>query len=314
MRLDIRHVTRFDYDAPVWESQNEVRACPVADDRQQLLYYDVVTTPAARVASYVDYWGTRVDSFGIREPHATLEVVASSHVETRAVEASSSRPVRSSLDDPVFRDAHYTFLQPSPHVSITSTVHDVARDAAAAATDVAAVIEAIQRRVGQLRYRPGSTTVGVSVDAVLASGSGVCQDFAHVAIAMYRAVGIPARYVSGYFFTGDDATGEDVTGDEVDVETHAWIEVAVPDAGWVALDPTNDQLVGERYVTIGRGRDYDDVAPLRGVFSGPPEHSLEVRVTMRRFSHDSSNRLFRDRARLDVHPTSSARSGISAAN
>ena len=101
---------------------------------------------------------------------------------------------------------------------------------------------------------------------------------------MLRAVGVPARYVSGYLFTADDATGEDVVDDEVDVQTHAWVEAAIPNWGWFALDPTNKQHVGERHVTIGRGRDYDDVAPLRGVFVGEQRHELDVSVSMRRLS------------------------------
>ncbi|MEX0869459.1 MAG: transglutaminase family protein, partial [Nitriliruptoraceae bacterium] len=231
MRLDIRHVTRFDYSSAVWESQNELRACPVTDERQQLLYYDVVTTPTARTASYIDYWGTRVDSFGIREPHTALEVVAASHVETRPVETALPHTPVDALADPAFCDAHYTFLQPSPHVAFGGLVRDAARDSTASAADVATLVESIHQRVGMLDYRPGSTEIGVSVDAVLASGSGVCQDFAHVAIAMYRSVGVPARYVSGYFFAGDDSTGEDVASDEVEVATHAWVEVALPGIG-----------------------------------------------------------------------------------
>jgi transglutaminase-like putative cysteine protease len=95
---------------------------------------------------------------------------------------------------------------------------------------------------------------------------------------------VPARYVSGYFFTVDDRTGAATDNDEVEVETHAWVEAAVPGVGWWAFDPTNRQTVGERHVTIGRGRDYDDVAPLRGVFNGAQEHELSVNVRMRRLA------------------------------
>lgn len=93
-----------------------------------------------------------------------------------------------------------------------------------------------------------------------------------------------ARYVSGYLFTADDASGRDVAGDVVEVQTHAWVEVALPGAGWWPLDPTNQQAVGQRHVKIGHGRDYGDVPPLKGTFSGPPEHSLDVSVQIRRAS------------------------------
>lgn len=285
MRLDIRYVTRFDYVHPVHESQNELRACPANDDRQQLLHYHVTTNPSARIASYTDYWGTRVDTFGIRHAHDVLEVVAEATVDTvEAARSVPSVPARAFADQQ-FRDQHFAYLQPSPHTSWGVGVDKVARECADVVDDDAmSLVTEVHRRVAELDYQTGQTYVGVEVETVLASGGGVCQDFAHLAVSIYRALGIPARYVSGYLFTGDDATGTDVVGDVVEVQTHAWVEVAVPSAGWLAFDPTNAQEVGQRHVTIGRGRDYDDVAPLRGVFSGPPEHKLDVKVTMRRFA------------------------------
>ena len=125
-----------------------------------------------------------------------------------------------------------------------------------------------------LRYTPGATYIGVDVNEVLAKAQGVCQDYAHLAVALCRSVGIPARYVSGYFFAASEATGAEVEGDEVTVQTHAWFEAAIPGWGWLALDPTNAQQVGQRHITIGHGRDYDDVPPgarhLRR--RRPPEH------------------------------------------
>jgi transglutaminase-like putative cysteine protease len=286
MRFDIRYVTRFRYAGEVTESQNELRACPVNDDRQLLVHYDVTTTPSSRIVSYVDYWGTRVDTFGIRPPHDHLEVVAEATVETRPGLVVPPRGLtRAALQAPAFVDAHFAFLQSSPHANGDGEVARVAHAAAdEAGTDLVDVVLAIHHRVAELEYRPGSTTVGVDVGDVLRAGSGVCQDFAHLAVAMYRAVGVPARYVSGYLFAAADDTGVEAVEDEINVQTHAWVEAAVPGWGWLALDPTNLQPVGERHVTIGRGRDYDDVAPFRGAFSGPAEHELEAVVTMRRLT------------------------------
>ncbi len=284
MRVDIRYVTSFRYPQPVYESQNELRACPANDERQQLLHYHVTTTPSSRVVSYVDYWGTRVDTFGVRPPHRELTVVAEANVETAAQSAPPDGLRRSMLAEQSFLDANFAYLQRSPHADWGPQVAAAAREAADAADDdVVAVLHAVHERVAQLDYRTDVTYVGVAVDHVFETGAGVCQDFAHLAVAMYRALDIPARYVSGYLFTADDASGEDADTDEVEVQTHAWVEAAVPGWGWLALDPTNRQPVGERHVTIGRGRDYDDVAPFRGVFSGPSEHDIEVGVTMRRF-------------------------------
>lgn len=285
MRLEIHYTTRFHYSAPVAESQNELRACPVSDERQQLAHYRVTTTPSARVISYLDYWGTRVDAFGVRPPHDHLEVVAEATVETGPVPAIDPLAPRSALTEERFRDRYLEFLLPSPHVTWGDTVAQEARRLADQAEDgVVAMIEAVHQGVAALDYDPGATYVGVSVDEVLGRGGGVCQDFAHLAVAMYRSLGVPARYVSGYFFAASDATGEGPAGDEVHVETHAWVEVAIPGGAWHPLDPTNRIEVGERHVAIGRGRDYDDVAPFRGVYSGVASHDLEVAVRLRRLA------------------------------
>jgi len=284
MRLDIRYVTRFDYGDTVVESQNELRACPASDPHQQVVHYRVTTNPASRVNAYVDYWGTRVDTFGIAAAHDQLEVVAAATVETIPRGEPTRDVALDALSDAGWRDTHLEFLQRSPHVAWGQAVAERARSVVEGVTDVRGLIEAVDTEVGGLEYRRGRTVVGVHVEEVLAAGAGVCQDFAHLSIAMLRVLGVPARYVSGYFFTVDDSTGAVSETDEVEVETHAWVEAAIPGYGWWAVDPTNRQAVGERHVTIGRGRDYDDVAPLRGVFNGAPEHRLSVNVSMRRLA------------------------------
>ncbi len=286
MRLDIRYLTRFLYAQPVSESQNELRACPANDHRQAVVHYHVTTEPASRVAAYHDYWGTRVDTFGVRQLHDRLEVVATATVETQEPVRPVAAVPRQRLGDSRFHDTHLEFLQPSAHVRWSHPVGATARRIAdGVGDDVVALAQAVHDHVAaDFAYQQGVTQVGVSVDEVHASGGGVCQDFAHLTIALLRELAVPARYVSGYLFTVDDATGADSHRDEVEVETHAWVEAAVPGWGWFAVDPTNAQHVGERHVTIGRGRDYGDVAPLRGVFVGDRRHELEVSVSMRRLA------------------------------
>lgn len=286
MRLDIRFVTRFDYAASVRESQNELRACPATYERQQLVNYRVTTTPSSRIFSSIDYWGTRVDQFGVRGPHDSLEILAEATVETGRGPLVTASPKLAQLADPAFREAHEEYLAPSAHTEWSDRVTAEAQQRAeVVGDDVVSVILALHRTVGtSLAYVPGATYVGVSIDEVLERREGVCQDFAHLVIALCRSIGIPARYASGYLFTTDDSTGEDTAADLVEVQTHAWIEAAIPGVGWWPLDPTNQQEVGERHVKIGHGRDYDDVPPLKGVFSGPSEHRLDVHVEMRRMS------------------------------
>jgi transglutaminase-like putative cysteine protease len=285
VRLDIRYVTRFRYAAPISESQNELRACPATDHRQALVHYHVLTDPASRVASYRDHWGTRVDTFGVRLPHRRLEIVAAATVETQDPVRPRQAVPLAALEQPRFRDEHLEFLQPSPHVTWTDRVAaEGQRIAASAGDDVVAVAQAVHDHVAGFTYLPGATHIGIPVEEILTARRGVCQDFAHLSLALLRSVGVPARYVSGYLFAADDATGSEPGTDQVEVQTHAWVEAAIPGWGWFALDPTNNQHVGERHVTIGRGRDYDDVAPFRGVFVGEQRHELEVEVSMRRFT------------------------------
>lgn len=284
MRLDIRYRCTFEYPDLVRESQNELRACPLSDDRQSVLSYRVTTTPGARVWSFTDYWGTRVDSFGVRDPHILLEAVAEASVETRSSPLLAASPRMEALADPWFRDEHVEYLGRTAHAGWGEAV---AREARACAElvgpDVVSVVLAIHRRVGTtMAYRPGSTYVGVDVDEVLARREGVCQDFAHLAVSMCRSIGIPARYVSGYFFAPSSEEGE--ASDEAFVTTHAWFEASLPGVGWLALDPTNLQEVGLRHVKIGHGRDYDDVPPLKGIFAGPSGAHLDVAVSMRRLA------------------------------
>ncbi|MCD9623407.1 transglutaminase family protein [Rhabdothermincola salaria] len=288
MRLDIRYRTSFTYDALVRESQNELRACPITDEHQQLVSYRVTTFPSAKVSSFVDYWGTRVDAFGLRSPHVAMEVVAEATVETLPRPLFSSASHRAALDAPAFRDEHAEYLAPSPHAEWDEGVRQAATtQAALVGPDTVGMVLAMHRFVGtSLRYTPGSTEIGVSVEDVLAHGHGVCQDFAHLAVALCRSQGIPARYVSGYLFTRDETTNldpsEDGDDDVVSVQTHAWFEAAVPGVGWLGLDPTNQQPVGPRHVKIGHGRDYDDVQPLRGIFSGNTRATVEPHVEIRR--------------------------------
>lgn len=284
MRYDVNYRTSIIYDDIVRGSQNELRACPASDDHQQLVAYRVTTHPTSRVLAYNDYWGTRVDTFGIREPHVSLEINAEASVETMPRPLVTVSPRVGELSKRAFRDEYVEYLSPSDHTEWDDDIKAAAeRIAAVTGDDVVGIVLALHRFVHtSLQYTPGATYIGVDVNEVLAKAKGVCQDYAHLAVALCRSIGIPARYVSGYFFAASETTGADVDGDEVQVQTHAWFEAAIPDWGWLALDPTNAQQVGQRHITIGHGRDYDDVPPVRGVFSGRGRPSTDASVEIRR--------------------------------
>lgn len=285
MRFEIRYRMAFEYENVVRHSQNEVRACPVSDDHQLLLSYRFHTTPSSRVHGYTDYWATRVDAYGIREPHVAIEICAESTVETFPRPLTATSPTMAALDDPAFREPLLEHLQVTRHTEAGPRIRswtDELRQRSGG--DVVDLVLAIHRGVHrELRYEPGATRIGSSAEEVLEGGAGVCQDYAHLAVSACRSVGIPARYVSGYFFATDDRTGE-ISGDTASVQTHAWFEAAIPGGGWLALDPTNALPVGERHVTIGRGRDYDDVPPIRGVYAGAANAVVDAGVEMRRLT------------------------------
>ena len=285
MRLDIRYRMHFRYSEAVWESQNEVRVRPRDDEAQRVLSSRLTAKPPVRSLRAVDYWGTAVDHVGIRTPHTALEIVAEASVETFPRRVPVPDAAVEELSGRDFRAAHLEFLEPSEHVR-WEPGDGVAQRAAVAGRGAATVSELTSAMVSEVRralfYEADTTDIGVSLAELLDGGVGVCQDFAHLAIGMLRSVAVPARYVSGYLFAADEtAPGVDPT-DVVSVQTHAWIEAAVPGAGWQAFDPTNGGPVGERHVVIGCGRDYDDVPPVRGAFMGSATADVDAEVVIGR--------------------------------
>lgn len=300
MRFEIRYRLAFEYDNVVRHSQNELRACPVSDEHQLLLSYRTTSSPGSRFYGFTDYWGTRVDAYGIREPHVAVELVAESAVETRPRALLVASPHVDDLADAAFRDEHAEYLRHTSHTALGPRTEQCGAEIAERGeTDVVSLVLDIHRRVHRsINYQPGATAIGVSPDEILDGGAGVCQDYAHLAVALCRHRGVPARYVSGYFFAADDSSGGEVSGDVASVQTHAWFEAAVPGAGWLALDPTNALAVGERHVVIGRGRDYDDVPPIRGVYAGRSSTTLNAGVEMRQLPDQPNNQHLSQQAQM----------------
>lgn len=283
MDLQIRYTTTFNYPKTVRDSHNVLKACPTSNPAQTLESYDLQINPPARVFSYVDYWGTRVDSFGIVEPHEQLTIAATSRVATHPVPVADLNIDSSMYAAGDYQVEHRQYLDPTRHTTWTPEIADVARDAVQDVGDAAGAATRLMDAVrARLSYAPGSTYVGMDLARVLENGKGVCQDYAHAQIALARSVGIPARYVSGYLYAADQSSGSTPDEAEIEVETHAWVEIHLPGWGWQPFDPTNGTPVAESHVKIGHGRDYDDVAPLRGVYHGPEDHELGVSVRISR--------------------------------
>ncbi len=283
MRIKIRYESAFEYPEAVRESHNVLRACPADDEHQTVHRYEVHVAPTGRIQSYRDYWGTRVDSFGIRRPHGSLVVSAEADVTTGERPAPKPGAPMSRYGSDAVVLGHHSYLQRSPHADWSEDLGDEARDTIGGLDTAVEAVVALHDHVADvIDYAPGATYVGMDVNDVRRRRKGVCQDFAHLAIAMYRSAGIPARYVSGYLYAADQTVAVAPEIAEIINATHAWVEAFVPGFGWWGIDPTNPTPVGELHVKIGHGRDYDDVMPLRGVYHGPADHKLGVSVTMSR--------------------------------
>jgi len=219
-----------------------------------------------------------------------MEIVAEAAVETSEAGPRPEPCGWDGLTDPTFRDLHLEYLERTPHADWGDHLTEAGMEARVGDDLVATVVGIHDLVRERMNYETGSTHIGIDVEKVLSDGHGVCQDFAHLSVAICRSLGVPARYVSGYLFTASDETGEDTDNDVVDVETHAWFEAAIPGQGWMAMDPTNGREVGPRHVKIGHGRDYDDVPPLRGSVSGEAGTEVETSVEIRRMdpSHQAT--------------------------
>ncbi len=276
-RIAIRHVTGYRYRREVTSSYNEARITPLSTPRQLCLEARVEVAPSVRPRRYWDYWGTCVDSFDLHVPHTELVVTGTSVVET----ATPERPARGvgwdTLATVETHDQHAELLGPTrfaPHDERLAEVADDIRRGARTPSDAA--LQACSWVGDQLTYERGSTHVHTSGIEAWDAGAGVCQDFAHLSLSVLRAMAIPARYVSGYLHPFPDAgIGQVISG-----QSHAWVEWW--DGDWRPFDPTNGVFAGERHVIVGRGRDYHDVTPLKGLFKGGPAESLGVEVELTR--------------------------------
>jgi transglutaminase-like putative cysteine protease len=277
-RLRVAHTTRVSYSAPVRASFNEVRMTPLTLPTQITLESRVSGGAGVPVWTYSDYWGTYVSAFDITEPHETLAVQAQATVETgQAFRGAGPVPLswadirQRSRSGPLLE-----FLLTTPLTTLTPSAAAIAVDAVRGADPVEAAEEIATRVRSQVSYMAGATGVRTSAQEAWDQGQGVCQDMAHVTVALLRAAGLPARYVSGYLHADPNAEpGHTSVG-----ESHAWVEYWA--GGWHACDPTSGAPVAERHIVVARGRDYSDIPPLKGIYHGPPVSAQQVTVEVTR--------------------------------
>jgi transglutaminase-like putative cysteine protease len=275
-RLEIVHKTHVVYEGTARASYNEARMTPVTLPAQTALETRLWTGAGTTVSSYRDYWGTLVSSFDIQAPHGELSVTARSVVETGPAPAPSAPLSWAELHQVAGGGRLLEYLSPTPRTTVDAALTAAARERVAGADPLGAAADIAAWVQDTVEYVPGSTEVQTSAQEAWNQEQGVCQDIAHLTVALLREVGLPARYVSGYLHPSPEAgVGDTVTG-----ESHAWVEYWTGE--WVATDPTNQAPVGECHVVVARGRDYADVPPLKGIYHGAPSSTMDVTVEVTR--------------------------------
>jgi transglutaminase-like putative cysteine protease len=299
MILEVQHETRLDYSEPVAEWLTELRMEPVSDDRQSCHSFHVVVSQPTSMFRYLDGFGNRVHHFNLLSPHQQVRLLAASVVETNvrqadlmSCEATFPLPLESAgcdvLDFLAFRGPVRETELLTPILNELKPHHGE-------------LVGAWIHRVGDFlrdRFEYGRfvTDATSPIDDILSKGKGVCQDFAHLMIAILRSFSVPARYVSGYVHRPNKES-----------QSHAWTEIWLPNLNWVGFDPTHACLVSDRYVKVATGRDFDDVTPNKGVFRGPGNETIAVRVATRELDRVPPNSWFERLPPLDLPLTSVAR-------
>ena len=285
MNYTVRHRTTYTYESEVAYSRLVAHLLPRATPRQRPLSFEITVDPEpVRRLERSDFFGNTMNLLTIDDPHEVLEIVAESRVVVDAIPAfaaEASPPwetVRGTFDSPADPDTleavQYTFDTP-----LTATNAEVVayakRSFQRGRPLFACVLELNTRIHADFTYEKDATDTRTTVQSIFELRAGVCQDLAHVGLAAVRAMGLAARYVSGYLLTHPAPGRERLIGADA---SHAWFAVWIPPFGWVDFDPTNDMLPSNEHITVGWGRDYGDVAPIHGIITGGGEHEVDVAV------------------------------------
>jgi len=285
MKYRISHRTEYFYGETVPLCHDVIHLRPRDSAQQSCLRHELNTDPRPAVQrDRVDFFGNRVTWVAVQTPHRRLKINASSEVDVRplVVPDDLNGPAWDSVPGYFAASHRPEMLEPrqyifeSPHVQLAAELADYARPDFAAGAPLVPCLKAFNQRIfKEFAFDSTATNISTPVLEVLRQRRGVCQDFAHLAIACLRSLGLAARYVSGYLVTKPPPGKPRLVG--VDA-SHAWVGVFVPDFGWIDLDPTNGMIPDGGHITLGWARDYDDLSPVRGVMVGGDRHSLSYAV------------------------------------
>lgn len=290
MRYSIKHITEYHYQEMVTIGHNRLCLVPLNYNGQQCLSSNIKISPTPDELVYqTDFFGNTLLFISIYKEHDQLEITSESTVDIQSrpnVDLVSTSPAlweelknQIAQQSDVYADVmQYTL--PSFHVPYSEAIQKFATDCFPSGSTLLSGCQLLMQKIySSLDFTPGFTTVNTPVESVLISRKGVCQDFAHLMIACLRNMGLPARYVSGYIETLPPPGKEKLVGSDA---SHAWVSVYFPEIGWVEFDPTNNLLPSHNHITVAVGRDYFDVAPIKGIIFSSGKQNIVVKVDVNR--------------------------------
>jgi len=296
MKYRVVHKTEYFYSGTITQCHNIAHLKPRNLPRQQCISHRLeIDPPPVDIAEYEDFFGNQVSYFSIQQPHRNLKILAVSelHLDEQAKQLPLYNDlawddVRARLANPREADLRENrhYVLDSPLAATSPALASYAEPSFPGGRPLLEAVHDLMQRVHrEFTYDPGFTTIRTPLSEVLANRRGVCQDFAHLAIACLRSLGLAARYVSGYLETLPLPGQEKLQGAD---ESHAWFSVFLPETGWMDFDPTNNQIPQYQHITTAWGRDFGDVSPLKGVvYGGDPGHRIHVAVDVERFDIDA---------------------------
>jgi transglutaminase-like putative cysteine protease len=288
MNYKVTHKTEYIYHEPVSLCHNIARLVPRTTEKQFCKSASISIIPQPEILNqYDDFFGNKVVYFAIEKEHKKLTVTVYSEIEK--TDSADMQIINKNIS---WEDVIQTLLQLNedfnevkqyiPETAMTASDENISAYVLQSFTPGRPAFEAVQdlmRRIfTDFKFTSGLTTIATPLSVVMKQRKGVCQDFAHLAIACIRSVGLPARYVSGYIETLSPRGAEKLIG--VDA-SHAWFSVYIPETGWVDFDPTNNIIPSDQHITIGWGRDYADITPLKGIIMNSGPHKLQVSVDVK---------------------------------
>lgn len=285
-RYRIIHKTIYSYDTEATESYSQLKVSPLETLCQVVNNHSIKLDPYVPMFKHIDYFGNVVYEFSVPFRHFNLEIISDSDV---SLYEPSTEPLNSSLKIKEAQEffkknesEFYDYISPSKFVLISEDVKNFARKFLEPERRLSdAIMDLNEAFTKEFKYKSGSTNINTPIDDVLKNRQGVCQDFAHTMIAAIRSVGLAARYVSGYIESYDPNSTFELVGAE---QSHAWLDVYMPDFFWFGVDPTNNMVSSNKHMRIATGRDFNDVSPVRGTYKGSGRQSLSVDVKMRRIA------------------------------